>query len=419
MEKDFEHTIVVVGAGFAGVRAAQNLSKKRLPKTRVILLSNKHHFEYYPALYKVVTGRSPLEVCIPLSEIFPNNRVEVIIDEAESFDIGGKKVIGKSGSAYQYEYLILALGSETVYFDIPGLKENSFGFKSINEALRLKNHLHSLFDKHAGLSPSELEENFHIAVVGGGASGVELSAELARYAKELAKRHEMDSVPMKITLIEAAPQLVPMLPEKVSAKISARLKKLGIVVMANEAVTEENHDALFMKDGQKKDGTMPTKTVIWTSGVKPNHLYGTIAGIEMEKNGRVVVKETLEARGVPNVFILGDAADTKYSGMAQTALYDGAFVADAIARRISGKKIISYHPHKAAYSIPVGRGWALFMTGPLAFYGCIPYLIRQFIDLSFFFSILPCMAAIRAFKNGTRVSESCPTCLETMKKYYL
>ncbi len=110
MEKDYEHTILIVGAGFAGIRTAQNLAAKRLPKTRIILLSNKHHFEYYPALYRVVTGRSPLEVCIPLTSIFPDNKVEIVIDQAESFSFEEKKVQGKSGSVYKYDYLVLGLG---------------------------------------------------------------------------------------------------------------------------------------------------------------------------------------------------------------------------------------------------------------------------------------------------------------------
>ncbi len=411
-----ERTILIVGGGFAGVETAKKIAAKRLPNTRIILISNKHHFEYYPALYRVVTGKSPLEVCIPLTDIFRDRRVEVVVDDVLSVDPVEKKVVGKSGSSYHYEYLVLALGSETVYFNIPGLAENSFGFKSINEALVLKEHLHALFDKHARLSAQELAANFQIAVVGGGASGVELSAELLSYVQDLARRHEIGAEKVRVTLIEAAPRLVPLLPEKMSEQIKKQLELLGVTVMLNEAVTAENKTALLMKDlpTGHADGAMPTKTVIWTSGVKPNHLYATIPGIQMEKNGRVAVTETLEAKGLTNIFIVGDAANTQYSGMAQTALYDGGYIAQTIANTLLGKKVSAYTPKKVAYCIPVGRGWAIFKMGSIEFSGLIAYFIREFIDLSFFMSVLPLGTALDAWRGGTQICESCPTCLEAI-----
>ena len=145
-----EKRVVIIGAGFAGIRAALNLAKNKLPHVKITLISNKHHFEYYPRIYRVVTGESPLEVCVRLDEIFMGRDVDVVVDSVTSIDTANKKVIGKSGSEYLYTDLVMALGSETAYFGIEGVKERAYGFKSIEEALRLKAHLHEMFDKYLG-----------------------------------------------------------------------------------------------------------------------------------------------------------------------------------------------------------------------------------------------------------------------------
>ncbi|MBI4004986.1 FAD-dependent oxidoreductase, partial [Candidatus Roizmanbacteria bacterium] len=130
--------IIIVGGGFAGVRVALDLAKYKNSNSKIVLISDTSHFEYHPALYRVVTGRSPLEVCIPLQDIFQGKNTEIVCDSITNVDISNHQLKGASGSTYHYDILILALGSETVYFNVPGLREYSFGFKSIQEALKLK-----------------------------------------------------------------------------------------------------------------------------------------------------------------------------------------------------------------------------------------------------------------------------------------
>src|SRR3989344_7569669 len=156
--------ILIVGAGFGGVRVALDLAREKLPGVKITLLSDKSHFEYHPALYKVVTGRSPLETCIPLREIFKRKKVELVEDSVSRIDLAGRRVVGISGSEYPFDFLVLALGSETGYFNIPGLQELSYGFKSIEEALRLKKHLHELFSSCEKTSPEERICAAHIVV---------------------------------------------------------------------------------------------------------------------------------------------------------------------------------------------------------------------------------------------------------------
>lgn len=397
--------VVIVGGGFAGVRCALDLSRKRLPDTKIVLITDRPHFEYHAALYRVVTGRSPLEVCIPLAEIFEGSDVEVVVDAIDAVDLKDRRVTGHSGSHYSFDFLVLALGSETVYFDIPGLQELSYGFKSINAALRLKRHLHEIFSMDTKLSLDERVTRAHLVVVGGGASGTELAGELAAYTKKLSRSHDVPSSLVTIDLIEAAPRLLPLLPEDVSARVRERLQALGVNVFLNRVVVKEEVERVYLKDMEMK-----SKTLIWTAGVKPNKLYQTIEGLTFDKKGAVIVDHFLQPVGLEDIFVLGDAAATPYTGMAQTAIQDGRFAAGTIAVTLTGKKRMLYDEKKPVYAVPVGPGWAAILWGRWRFYGRIGWFIRRFLDFRFFLSILPFAKALLVFRDGKRLSETCPLC---------
>lgn len=400
--------VVVAGGGFGGIRLALDLAEKEIPNIKIVLISDKPHFEYHAALYRVVTGCSPLEVYIPLREIFEHKGVEVLEDSITWVDLKEKTLKGTSGSRYVFDFLVLALGSETAYFNIPGLKELSFGFKSITEALRLKQHLHQLFEA-CTLSPSDQEEDtcrMLFMIVGGGASGIELAGELAVYTKELSKKHKVDPSLITVDLIEAAPRLLPALTEDVSERVKNRLHELGVNIFLNRAVTEQELEEVRLKDMRVK-----TKTVIWTAGVKPHHLYSKISEFDFNKKGRVMVDEFLQAKGWDNIFVIGDAAATPYTGMAQTAIRDGSFVAGIIVNKIYGRPIESYKPKMPFYAIPVGPGWAAVLIGKWRFYGRIGWWLRRLADFRFFLSILPFRKALLAFQSGKTLCESCKICM--------
>ncbi len=397
--------IVIVGGGFGGIRCALDLERKKLPNGKIILISDKSYFEYSPALYRAATGHSPLGVCIPLQEIFAGKNVEVAEDIIGEVNLKEKTLQGSSGLRYSFDFLTLALGSETAYFGIPGLKEFSFGFKSVNEALRLKKHLHEIFNI---CEKAALEERLcaaHIVVAGGGASGAELAGELAVYVKKLARNHGLDPSFAAIDLVEAMPRLLPALPENISARVERRLRRLGVKVFLNQTVIKEEIAAVHLKDRELK-----TKTVVWTAGAEPNHLYARIEGLSFNKKGQVTVNEFLQARGFNNIFVIGDGAATLYAGMAQTAIRDGGFVAEAMARKITDTKLFPYQPKAPFYAFPVGQGWAAVMIGKLRFYGRIGWRLRRSADFLFFLSILPFWKALSAFRSGKALCESCAIC---------
>ena len=389
-----EEKILIIGGGFGGVIAARELAKKNIPNINIQVISNKKYFEYYPALYRIVTGASPIEVCVPLEDILPVS-ISFDLDTIKSIDLEKKIAIGDSETIYKYDKLILALGSETTYFGLPGIEDFSLGFKSINQALILKKHITSLFELHENENQSEFNSHFRIVIVGGGPSGIEVAGDLSVHMKRLAKSYNVDPSFITIDLIESNSRLVPTLPPKVSAKILLRLRKLGINVYLNRYLMKEELEQVYLKDM-----SFQAKTVIWTAGTQINKLVSDTSGFTFAKNKRVEVNEYLEAKNYNDVFVIGDLANTPYSGLAQTAMYDAKYIAGLISDKIKSKKIKAYVPKKVAFCIPVGDNWGVFVTEAITFYGYMAYIMRHFIDFIFFSGILSFKKLFSLFFEG-------------------
>ncbi len=398
--------VLIVGGGFGGIRAALDLAQARLPNLRITLVSDKGHFEYHAALYRLVAGSSPREVCVPLVEIFDDRSVALVSDRITAVDPKRKRATGQSGQVYEYDWLILALGSQTTYFHVPGLAKRSFGFKSITEAVNLKQHLHEILTTcPKGPSQDGLVRAARIVVVGGGASGVEMAGELAITTRRLARAHGVAASMVAIDLIEAGSRVLASLPEEISTRAEKRLRQLKVNLFFKRTIMKADVEKLYTKDM-----TLETQTIIWTPGTQPNELYQSIPGLSYDKKGRVEVGRYLQAEGVKDIFVIGDAAATLYSGMAQTALLDGRFVAQNIVRKLSRRYRLLYKPRRPAYVIPIGPGWAVALVGGIAVSGRLGWWVRRFADWRFFTTILPVGPAWRAFRSNKTVGASCPVC---------
>lgn len=405
-----QNRVLIVGGGFAGIQAALDLSKKNLPNTFITLVSDKHHFEYTPLLYRAVTGRNPLEVCVPLRDIFNGKNVAIDIDTVIGITPDQNVAIGASGTTYEFDYAILALGSETIFYGIEGMKDFSFSFKSINEALRLKEHLHKMFEEGKKFTGEEKDSYYRIVIVGGGPSGVELAGELAVYTKNFSKIHKIDKSKIEIVLIEGSDRVLSVLSPKVSDLAIKKLKELNVKVLLGEKVKQVEKEKVLLGDSE-----IDSKTIVWASGIRPKEFYSTIPNTEKDPKGRVVVDEQLSIKEHENIFVVGDGANTKYSGMAQTAIVDGAFSAEVIASKIQGKTLPKYTPKKVGYSVPVGPRWAIFTYGDISFSGLSAWILRKIIDIRYMTSILPFWKGLIAVKEGARLCESCPTCTKCIK----
>ncbi len=397
------HKILIVGGGFGGIKAAQDLSWNLNFSVRII--DPKTYMEYHAAVYRLVTGRSATETCIPYAALLKNRNVELVKDSVVNIDLAAKTATGASRSRYAYDSLILAVGSETSYFGIKGVQEHAFGIKTIDEALRLKRHIHAVFQSVKSVKSADQAPALHIVVIGGGASGIEIAGELAWYTRSLARKHGVDASLITIDLIEAMPRLLPMFPERVSARVLSRLRYLGVNVLLNRSVVKEEADRLFLKDMQ-----MTARTVIWTAGMKANRLASIVPGVAVDKRGRANVDQFLVIPGFQDAYVIGDAAATKFSGMAQTALADAKYVARFITAKTQGEMIAPYVQPAPAYSVPVGPRYAATVYHGMQFFGGLGWFMRRAADFRAFLSLLPLMEAIRAFLGGNTMIEECESC---------
>lgn len=385
--------VLIVGGGFAGVKSALELSEDE--RFEVTLLSDDTDLRYYPTLYHTATGGSRANSSIPLSGLFDAKPVKVIKGSAKSLDRKAKTVATEAGESLPYDSLIIGLGVVTNYFGIEGLKDYSYSIKSQAEVQRFKAHLHQQLT-------DESRPDLHYVIVGAGPTGIELAGSLPGYLHQIMKKHGVKDRKVHIDLIEALPRLLPRLPKSASRQVKRRLKKLGIRVYLGKTVQGQTADELTVSGKPIR-----SHTVVWTAGVT-NHPFFSENQFALTKRGKVSVDAYLQAED--NIFVVGDNANTPYSGLAQTALHDGSFVAKNLKRRTRGKKLKSYVVKQPITVIPAGPRWALVLWGHATFGGWRGWLLREAADLVGFHDVEPWPKAAKQFMTEFQSQDNCPIC---------
>jgi NADH dehydrogenase len=387
--------VLIVGAGFAGVAAARELANDE--RFAVTVLTNDTDMRYYPTLYHTATGGERANSSIPLSRIFQGNaNVQVELGTAAMLDRKAKTLTTQEGKNYSYDTLILALGVVTNYFGIPGLAELSYSIKSQSEVARFKAHLHKqLVD--------EKRPDLNYVIVGAGPTGIELAGALPGYLRHIMKNHgQPANRAIHIDVVEAGPRLLPRLPKATSRSVRNHLKKLGIRLYLGSVVQTETADELTVNGKPIR-----SHTVIWTAGVT-NHPFFTENHFVIMARGKVAVNTYLQADD--DIFVLGDNANTPYSGMAQTALRDGVFVGSNLKRRASGKNFKSYVAKQPITVIPAGPHWAAVVWRKLKLHGFIGYLLREAADIIGFHDLEPWPVATQQFLTEFSSQDDCEVC---------
>ena len=388
------HT-VIVGGGFAGVKAALELAKKNIGK--VTLVSDEPYFLHHATLYATATGRSKSESVIPLESIFKNHsNVMVVQDRMISLDPDRKLVVGKKKS-YQYDTLIIAIGVVTTYFGIDGMQQHSFGIKTLEDVQKFNNHLHTelVADKH-------LDKNY--VIIGAGPTGVELAGALKTYLSDIAKAHHIRRAKVNITLVEAAPRILPRSSQTASRKVQRQLEKIGVKVLTNHKVEALSNDYITI-DGKKT----ATETAIWTSGVTNHPFFSEHTDyFHTAPNRRVEVNQYLEA--YRDIYVLGDNANTQHTGLAWTALRDAQFIADHLARKVAGKPLKARHSRSPMSGIPVTDTWAYVEWGGMYADGRVGSWMRRLIELRGYRMLLPAHQAKKAWRAHFVREEQCDLC---------
>lgn len=317
--------IVIVGGGFGGVYTAKNLQKYfDCDSAEITLINPSNYFLFTPLLHEVATGNLASESIVePIRELFRGsciNFVEDIVTEVKS----ATKEIVTTHATFSYDYLVISAGAETNYFGTPGAKENSITLKNLNDAIALRNHIISTCEKAVKENNKEL---LSVAIVGAGATGVELATELVEYMQHTIFSYYQASgfvkEDIKITLVTATPDVISMFPQKMRDIALVELNKRGVQVMANAMVTKVDPHSITFKDGQ----ILNAETLIWVAGVTPS--LSNIKGVEVGPKKRIEVSESLQSLKNPEIFALGDAGGA-FPMLAQVAVRQAKVVAQNI-----------------------------------------------------------------------------------------
>lgn len=388
--------IVIIGGGFGGVKTALELSRHN-KHFEITLVSERPDFWYYPTFYNMATGGARSQSSIPLKRLLHGKNVRIVEGKAVTLDRVAKTVTLADKTVVAYDRLVLALGVVTNYFGIPGLAEFSYGMKTVEEAEKLKRHLHQQI-------VNEGKPDLNYIVVGGGATGIELAGALTHYMKFIMKHHRIDGQKVHIDLVEGAPHLMPRLPRSVGKAIERHLRRLGVKLYLGKPVEGLTADELSV-------GGKPIRshTVIWTAGMS-NSPFFTDNAFALSPRKKVVVDEFLRSEGNKDIFVIGDNAETVYSGMAQTAIYDADFIAHNLVKDAENEPKIAYRPKKPVYVMPAGPRWAAVEWGRMHMYGKLGWLLREAGDFVAFTDIQNPGEAALQWANVLRHDHLCETC---------
>ena len=334
--------MVILGGGFGGIHAATGL--KHLP-VDVTLIDRRNHHTFQPLLYQVALAvLSPADIAQPIRSIVRHQpNTEVLMDEVTGIDVVGKTTTLKSGAVVRWDYLVLATGATHSYFGKDEWAPLAPGLKTIEDATEIRRRVLLAFE----LAERQMVEHgwhppLNFVVIGGGPTGVELAGAISDIAQLYMKRdfRHIDPRTSRVLLLEGSPRVLAAYPEDLSAKAEAALKHLGVEVRTNTKV-DNIGPGWVEASGQRIDSVV----TLWAAGVQASplgKLLATAPGVELDKRGCVMVNETLNPKGLPNVFVLGDLAHFEQDGhqvpgVAQPAMQMGDHVAKMISADLRGK----------------------------------------------------------------------------------
>ncbi|MEU0287662.1 NAD(P)/FAD-dependent oxidoreductase [Streptomyces sp. NPDC006147] len=299
--------IVIVGAGFAGYRTAQTLSKTAKGRADIILLNPTDYFLYLPLLPQVAAGiLEPRRVTVSLTGTLPH--VKLVLGEADRIDLDGRQVhyTGPEGDGgtLTYDRLVLAAGSVNKLLPIPGVAEHAHGFRGLPEALYLRDHVTRQVELAAATDdPERCASRCTFVVVGAGYTGTEVAAHGQLFTDaQVAKQPLRTGMRPRWMLLDIADRVLPELDERLSRTADTVLRERGVDVRMGTSVKEATPDGVLLTDGEFVD----TRTLVWCVGVRPDPLAESL-GLPLER-GRLLVDPHLQVPGRPEVFACGDAA---------------------------------------------------------------------------------------------------------------
>jgi len=408
------HRVVIVGAGFAGLNAAEKLAGAPVSIT---IIDQKNYHTFQPLLYQVATaGLSPGEIAAPIRSILSRHKnIEVLMAEVTGFDLD-RRVVKTSELEVPYDSLIVAAGASHAYFGHEEWQPLAPGLKTIEDALEIRRRVLLAFElaerraaaaENQGLNDDPLHQYpLNFVVVGAGPTGVELAGTLAEICRHAltGEFHSIDPSRARIHLIEGGKHVLPAYPEDLSASALEQLRRLGVEVSTSAMVTKIEPGVIYMGDTP-----MNAAVILWAAGVAASPL-GKKLGAPVDRAGRVLVEPDLSLPGHPEVFVIGDLAALKdkagnlLPGVAPVAIQEGRFVAALIRRELEaggpsfsrssrdGEGIdlrggsptrLAFHYHDKGSLATIGRAAAVAQFGKIHISGYIAWLAWLFVHILF------------------------------------
>ena len=381
--------IIIVGAGFAGLRLAQDLEKSKYE----ILLIDKHNYhQFQPLMYQVATARlEPSSIAFPLRKVFQHSKnVRIRIGEVESVDTIAKTLKTSVGD-FPYDFLVMAQGCTTNYFGNQEMERHAFPMKSIPEALQLRNRILQTFEEAVSKSGDELQATLNFVIVGGGPTGVELAGALAEMKTNILPKDypDKDFSQLTIYVVESAPNVLNVMSEESKKVAKEYLIEMGVKVMNNTLVKEYDGKTVLLGDGS----TIMARNVIWSAGIIGNKVEG-FPEEAYTRGGRLVVNRFNEVIGLEDVYALGDISwmttpkyPTGHPQVASVAIEQGKVLAKNF-RKLSHATIRDeFEYHDKGSMATVGKRKAVVDLPSFSFQGRLAWLTWMFVHLMLILSV--------------------------------
>jgi NADH dehydrogenase len=368
--------VVILGAGFGGLTAARAAAK-----FAQVTLIDRHNFQtFLPLLYQVSTaGLAADHVAYPIRGALRKTNVEFRMGVPKQINASSNELILDSGECITYDHLVIAMGSTTADFGIPGVTKFAFGMKTVGEALAIRSRVMRAYENMC--NPSSTDK-FEIAIVGGGPTGVEMAGAFAELIRgPLKSDFAAAAQRINVSIIEGGPRLVPSFSASLSARTQRDLEKLGVTVRTATAVKEVNENSIQTSAGE----FIPANITIWAAGVKGVN--------EMEElnlpvlKGRIQVEETLQVTGYENIWAIGDIAGVIGSDgnmlpmVAPVAMQQGRFFAKQVKARTAGLSLKAFKYTDKGSMATIGRHKAIVEVKGIRIAGPIAWLAWLWLHL--------------------------------------
>ncbi len=344
---------LILGAGYAGLATATSL--KPDPALNALLVEQNNYHTFETRLHEAAAHNT--RVTVPLVPLLRGTGVHWEQAAVKDVNVDTREVTLKDGRVLTYDTLVVALGSTTNFYRIPGLAENAVELKDIQDADEIFHYVNRAY-------ASDYQGHRDIVVGGAGLTGVELVTELARRAEKLTKARGLP--PMNIYLVEAGPKILPVLDDALRAKAQRTLDEYGIHTLTGHRLMKATADSVTVQTQGGQQKVIPAGKIIWTGGIQARDL---VKGDRLEKGpgGRIAVDEFLRARGYPEVFVLGDMGlalneeGHPVPTTAQHAGQQGRVTAGNLRRLARGEALTPYVPSTLGEFVSLGGlmavGW--------------------------------------------------------------